>query len=94
MFSRNLLWDIMNFEMAMGTSHECSDCGSTFLANSDRCPNCGSYHIKLLHEFEVEQRKNWDMETFPVRLWNKEDGEFVIVEEGDFSPYPRMESGG
>jgi ribosomal protein L32 len=79
----------MRFEMAMGSSHECSDCGHVFLANSDRCPNCGSYHIKPLHEVDVEQREKWDMETFPIHVWDGEYGDFVLVEEGDFSPYPK-----
>ena len=88
MYSQSMLRDIMRFEMAMGPSHECHDCGSTFLANSDRCSNCGSYRISSLHKVEVE-RQRWDMETFPVGVWNVEKIGFETVNIGDFSPYSK-----
>jgi hypothetical protein len=91
MYSQAILWDIMRFEMAMGPSHECRDCGSTFLANSDRCSNCGSYNIHLLNP--LPEREPWDMETFPVHVWDKEEGEFMLVKEGDYSQYPRIMEG-
>lgn len=91
MYSQSLLWDILRFEMAMGPSHECHDCGSTFLANSDRCSNCGSYRISSLHKEEVKREK-WDMETFPVRVFDPNDVTvyFNLINIGDFSPWPRV----
>lgn len=84
----NQLWGILNFEMAMGSSHECRECGHVFLANSDGCPSCGSYRICLLNP--LPEPDPWDMETFPVHVLDCENGDFALVEEGDFSPYPRI----
>lgn len=84
MFSRSLLMDIIRFEMAMGPSHGCHDCGATFLANSDRCSSCGSYRIFILHTEEVKREK-WDMETFPVGVWDSDAVAFKPVNVGDFS---------
>ena len=81
------IMDILRFEMAMGPSHECSDCGHVFLANSDGCPNCGSYRIKCLHETEEEK---WDMETFPIEVLKFEDLRWDTVSIGDFSPWPKV----
>jgi uncharacterized OB-fold protein len=88
MYSQSILQDIMRFEMAMGPSHECHDCGSTFLANSDRCSNCGSYRIKTLHSLEVE-REVWNMETYPIMYWDREVG-YHRIHIGDFSSWPKV----
>lgn len=91
MFSQSLLGDIMRFEMAMGPSDGCHSCGATFLAHSDGCPNCGSYRTFKLHPLE-EKREKWDMESYPVRVFDPKDVTvcFRLINIGDFSPWPRV----
>jgi hypothetical protein len=88
MFSRSLLADILRFEMAMGPSDGCNDCGATFLARSDGCPSCGGYRTFKLNPLETE-REVWDMESFPVIIIDFDNPESCAcrVNIGDFSPY-------
>lgn len=88
MYSQTILPDILRHEMTMGSSHECSSCGAKFLANSDRCPRCGSCNISSLLR-TTEKRWKWDMGSFPVKVWVEDDLSFVTVKAGDFSQWPR-----
>lgn len=82
-----MLREIIRYEMSMGNSHECLDCGAVFLAHSDGCPDCGmSARTKLLNEDYFDGEIS-DEEL--VGWYFFEDGCLHYVYVGESSPWPR-----
>ncbi|NTW27591.1 MAG: hypothetical protein HGA36_04660 [Candidatus Moranbacteria bacterium] len=87
--SMRSLWARMELEMFLGPSHECHQCGRTFLANEDGCPICGiGARVSSLHEpLQFLECKENDIGN--VIAWDKETGNY-IVGHGEFSLWPRI----
>jgi len=93
MYSRSLRQIVENFEFAMGHSHRCLQCRSTFLAHEDGCPHCGAgAPTMLLNEFQGTHSENQDDNIWYIMIHNDYNGKVEYVFLGDSSPWPRQRS--
>ena len=90
MNSLNGIWARMRLEMFLGHSHQCHNCKSTFLAHEDGCPNCGAGAMtSLLHHLELSDVKESN-DKFTYFMVCGDDGVYVHVGSGEFSPWPKV----
>lgn len=86
------LWSRIQLELLLGTNTKCLQCGKTFLAHEDGCPDCGmgARTRSTIEPLDYSDCKP-DRSKNGYCIFVFENGSFQVVGNDKFNPWPKIE---